>query len=457
MTIGKPWKLILGFMIPVCLGSIFQNFYNIVDSMIVGRFLGVDALAAVGSTGSIHFLVMGWISGITSGFGIQLSQAFGANDEKRLKHYTAMSVYLCIAIAVLMTVGLLTANTFILNWMNTPEQIFKDTAKYIGIIYAGLPVTILYNMLAAIARSLGDSKTPLYFLILSSVLNIALDLLFVAVLPCGVAGAAYATVLAQAVSAVLCLLYVWRKFPMIHYSAKDARIKMHSIYNLLAMGIPMGLQFSITAVGTMIVQASLNTLGSVYIAAYSATMKIQNIVITVYPSLGAAIATYSGQNYGAGKFERINKGVNACIVMEVIYSLFIMALSWSVFPMGVQIFAKDPTGELQMIASQMFRISMWFFIPLGIIFIYRNVLQGLGNGFVPMLGGIFELIARALVIKLIFDRLQFTAICISDPAAWVSALIPLIPYYYWFINKLKKSGRLFTLEEKADTLKGNTE
>ncbi|MBR5317556.1 MAG: MATE family efflux transporter [Lachnospiraceae bacterium] len=440
MTKGTPWKLILGFMVPVCLGSIFQNFYTIVDSMIVGRFLGVDALAAVGSTGSINFLVMGWINGMTSGFGIQLSQAFGANDEKRLKHYMAMSVYLCIGLGALMTIGLLVANTGILQWMNTPELIFADTAKYIGIIYAGLPVTILYNMLAAVARSLGDSKTPLYFLIISSVLNIVLDLFLIAVIPLGVAGAAYATVLAQAISAILCLVYVWKKFPIIHYSVKDAKIKWQSIYNLLAMGIPMGLQFSITAVGTMIVQASLNTLGATYIAAYSATMKIQNIVTTVYPSLGAAIATFSGQNYGAGKYERINKGVNACIVMEVIYSIFIMIFSWSVLPKGVQLFAQDPTGELQMIATQMFRISMWFFVPLGIIFIYRNVLQGLGNGFVPMLGGVFELIARALVIKLFFDAFKFTTICASDPAAWVSALIPLIPYYYWFLNKTIKSA-----------------
>ena len=395
-------------------------------------------MAAVGSTGSINFLVIGWIVGMTSGFGIQLSQAFGANDQKRLKHYFAMSVYLCIGLAVLMTVGLLLANSTILQWMNTPDDIFFNTKKYIGIIYAGLPVTILYNMLATVARALGDSKTPLYFLIISSVLNIIFDYLFVAVLPLGVAGAAYATVLAQAISALLCLVYVWNKFPMIHFTRKDAVVKTRSIYNLLAMGVPMGLQFSITAIGTMIVQASLNTLGAVYIASYSATMKIQNIMIQVYPALGTAIATYTGQNYGAGEMKRIKQGVNACLVIEAVYSLFVMALSWSVFPMGVRIFADDPTGELYMIACQMFRISMWFFFPLGSIFIYRNVLQGLGNGFVPMMGGVFELIARALVIYVLFDSMQFIAICISDPAAWMSALIPLIPYYYWFMNKKMK-------------------
>ena len=438
MTKGTPWKLIFAFMVPVCCGNIFQNFYNIVDSMIVGRFLGVEALAAVGSTSSINFLVIGWITGMTSGFGIQLSQAFGANDQKRLRHYLAMSVYLCVGLAIFMTAGLLLANNAILQWMNTPEEIFTDTAKYIGIIYAGLPVTILYNMLATVARALGDSKTPLYFLILSSILNIILDFLFVAVLPLGVAGAAYATVLSQTVAAGLCLLYVWKKFPMIHFTKKDARINGRSIYNLLAMGIPMGLQFSITAIGTMIVQASLNTLGATYIASYSATMKIQNIMIQVYPALGTAIATYTGQNYGAGEMERIKKGVNACLVIEAIYSVFVMALSWSILPMAVRIFAEDPTGELQMIARQMFRISMWFFFPLGSIFIYRNVLQGLGNGFVPMMGGVFELAARALVIYILFDSMQFIAICISDPAAWMSALIPLIPYYYWFMNKKMK-------------------
>lgn len=439
MTKGTPWKLIFFFMVPVCCGNIFQNFYNIVDSMIVGRFLGVEALAAVGSTTSINFLVIGWVVGMTSGFGIQLSQAFGANDEKRLRHYLAMSVYLCIGLAVLMTVGLLIVNNVILQWMNTPEEIFYNTAKYIGIIYAGLPVTILYNMLASVARALGDSKTPLYFLVLSSVLNIVLDLVFVAVLPFGVAGAAYATVFSQAVSAVLCLVYVWKKFPIIHFGKKDAVIKGSSICNLLGMGIPMGLQFSITAIGTMIVQASLNTLGATYIAAYSATMKIQSIMIQVYPALGTAIATYAGQNYGAGEMKRIKQGVNACLVIEAIYSIFVMALSWSVLPMAVRIFTEDPTGELYMIACQMFRISMWFFFPLGMIFIYRNVLQGLGNGLVPMMGGVFELLARALVIYVLFDSMQFVAICISDPAAWVSALIPLIPYYYWFMNKKIRS------------------
>lgn len=440
MTEGSPLKLILAFMFPVLCGNIFQNFYNIVDSMIVGQVLGVDALAAVGSTSSINFLVNGLVIGMTSGFGIMIAQAFGANDTKRLKHFVAMSTYLCIALAVLMTTTLLLANHQILVWMNTPDKIFPDTKSYIGVIYAGLPVAILYNMLASTARALGDSKTPLYFLVLSSVLNIILDYVFVAILPFGVAGAAYATVLSQMVSAITCFFYVYRKYEIIHFSKADTKIVPKSLGILLTMGVPMALQFSITAIGTMIVQSSLNLLGSTYIASYSATMKIQNIVTQLYVALGSAMATYVGQNYGARKIKRISQGVKWSLLVVVLYSFVIMLLSYFVLPGVVKIFVEDPTGELQRIAKQMFHISLWFYIPLGMIFIYRNALQGLGNGFVPMMGGVFELFARGAIIFLLFDAFQFDAICWSDPGAWISALIPLIPYYYWYVNKLKKKG-----------------
>lgn len=438
MTVGSPLRLILAFTMPVLLGNLFQNFYNIVDSLIVGQFLGVDALASVGSTGSINFLVVGWITGMTSGFGIMISQAFGAKDEKRLRHFVAMSTLLCIILAVMMTSMLLITNHWILERMNTPEKIFDDTSKYIAIIYAGLPVTILYNMLASIARALGDSKTPLYFLVLSSVLNIVLDYIFVAILPMGVAGAAYATVISQAVSAVLCLVYVVKKYKIVHFGREDARINGKSILLLLEMGIPMGLQFSITAIGTMIVQSSLNLLGSLYIASYSATMKIQNIAVQFFVALGSAVATYVGQNYGAKEIKRVKDGVKWGQIAVIVYGIFVMIVAYYWLPSCVKMFVDDPTGELQYIAKRMFHISLWFYIPLGSIFIYRNALQGLGNGLVPMLGGVFELFARALIIVVFFTSFQFDAICWSDPGAWVSALIPLIPYYCWYIKKLEK-------------------
>ncbi len=438
MTKGDPKKILLLFMVPVLLGNLFQNFYNIADIMIVGRFLGVDALAAVGMTGSITFLVIGWIQGLTSGFGILLAQAFGAKEESRLRHYNIVAGYLCIFFAVVMSVGLLLGNSAILRLMNTPEDIFPHTKAYIGIIYAGLPATILYNMLAATARAVGDSKTPLYFLMLSSIINIGLDILFVGFLPFGVAGAGYATVISQALSGVLCYIYIHKKYPELHFRRKDGSIKLYTCYKLLGMGIPMGLQFSITALGTMIVQTALNQLGSIYIAAFAGSMKIQNLFIQFNTAMGAAIANFAGQNYGAGKIERVKKGMRAAVIMTVIYGVFVMIMAYFFCPSWIVIFAEDPTGELVDISRQIFRICTWFYIPLGLIFVYRNVLQGIGNGLVPMLGGVFELFARGMVIVVLFPPLQFTGVCLADPMAWIFALIPLIPYYYWYMHRLSK-------------------
>ncbi len=439
MTQGNPLKLILTFAFPVFWGSIFQNLYSMIDSMIVGRFLGVDAFAAVGSTGTITFLVFGWIIGLTSGFGILISHAFGLRDQKRIRHIVAMSTYLCIAFAVIMTIGLLCSNSLILRMMNTPEKIFEDTRIYIGIIYAGIPFTILYNMLASIARAFGDSKTPVRYLIVSSILNVLLDYILIVIIPMGVAGAAYATVIAQAISAILCFNYEWKKYDELHFTKKEARISKKTIIKLLSIGVPMGLQFSVTAIGTMIVQSSLNLLGSTHIAAFSAAKKIQNIVEQFYSALGASMATYAGQNFGAKKYDRINQGVKNCIQIEVVYTAIMMALAYKILPSLVTIFTEDPTGVLREIAAQVFHACMWFYLPLGLIFIYRNVLQGIGNGLVPMLGGIFELIARAVIVWVFFAKYQFQAICFSDPGAWVGALIPLIPFYYWYFNKIVKA------------------
>ena len=262
MTKGNPFRLILLFTIPVFVGNLFQTFYNLVDSVIVGQFLGVNALAAVGGTGSLMFLVLGWVNGMTSGFSILIAQSFGAGDDKRLRHCVVMSVYLCAAMAVVMTGGLLVANESILQVMNTPQEILGDSASYVGVIYAGLAATFAYNMLAGISRALGDSRTPLYFLVLSSALNILLDLLLVAVLPLGVAGAGYATVIAQTVSAVLCFCYIRKRYEVLRITREDRAFSARSAGQLLGIGIPMALQFSITGLGTMVVQASLNLLGA---------------------------------------------------------------------------------------------------------------------------------------------------------------------------------------------------
>lgn len=438
MTQGNPFRQILAFMIPVFIGNLFQNLYNIVDLVIVGQFLGADALAAVGSTSSIVFLVIGWAMGLTTGFGITLAQAFGAKQEAYLKHCMATATYVCLAFAVGMTLVLLLCNDFILQTMNTPANIYSDTKGYITIIYAGLITTYLYNMLAATARALGDSKTPLYFLMLSSVLNIGLDLLFVAVLPFGVAGAGYATILAQTVAAVSCLVYVYKKYPCIRFNKEQAQWNPRTAVHMLQMGIPMALQFSITAIGTMIVQSSLNLLGSDYIAAYAGDAKIQSIIMQFPIAMGAALASYVGQNLGAGRIDRIEKGVNSAILMLAVYSIFATSFSYFIAPHAIVLFADDPTGRLVEIATQQFHTTCWYYFPLSLIFVYRNALQGLGNGFVPLLGGIGELIARALAIFFLFESLQFLGIVLADPLAWFSALVPLVPYYYWYMRRAKK-------------------
>src|SRR5699024_3805222 len=305
MTVGKPSKLIIQFMIPMFLGNVFQQFYNVADSIVAGQFLGVQALAAIGSTGSLMFFVTGWMNGMSSGFAILVSQWFGAKKYDRMRHYVAMSVYLSIILSVLMTVGFLAANEPILRMMNYSPDIMPDVTAYMGIIYAGLIVTAAYNALAAFLRALGDSRSPLYFLIISAAINVVLDIVFIVYGGMGVDGCAYATVIAQAISALLCFIYIVKRYPILHLKREDFRISFRSWGRLLALGIPMALQFSITAIGTIIVQGAVNVYGEIYMAGFSAAGKLQNIIATVFSAFGATIATYVGQNRGAGKMDRV--------------------------------------------------------------------------------------------------------------------------------------------------------
>jgi putative efflux protein, MATE family len=439
LTTGKPMKLIIMFTIPILLGNIVQQFYYIIDSIIVGQYLGINALAAVGSTGSLTFLVIGWIMGITGGFAILVAQRYGANDVKGVKHYVAMSGYLCAIMAVIMTVGLMLANRWILTVMDTPKEIFHDTYLFIGIIYAGLTATIAYNILAAILRALGDSKTSLYFLALSSVVNIILDLIFIPVCSMGVEGAGIATVISQALASILCFVYMIKKYPMLRLKKEDAYFSGKSAGKLIGMGAPMGLQFSITAIGSMMVQVALNGLGPVYIAAFTACGKIQNIVTQPFPSLGASMATFVGQNTGAGKMDRVKEGVRADIILTLICSVFSIVAVLFFGDVLVRLFVTDNTGVIVEKSKIFFYIVAGFYIPLGFIFIYRNALQGLGYGLLPLLGGIFELVARVIVIIVLTKPFGYAGICWANPVAWIFALIPLIPAYYYRINKLSKT------------------
>lgn len=439
MTVGSPVKLIIRFMIPMCLGNIFQQFYNIADSIVAGQFIGVEALAAIGSTGSLMFFVTGWLNGLSSGFAILVSQWFGAKQYDRMRHYVAMSVYLSAAFAVVMAVGLSIANVPILRLMNYSEEIMPSVSEYMGIIYAGLIVTAAYNILAAFLRALGDSKSPLYFLVISAVINVALDIVFIMFFGMGVEGCAYATVIAQGISAFLCLIYIVKKYPILHLKRADFRISSYSFGRLLALGIPMGLQFSITAIGTIIVQGAVNVYGEAYMAGFSAAGKLQNIIVTVFVAFGATIATYVGQNRGAGKIDRIKTGVRYTQIIILVWSAITMALVYFGGKYMTWLFISPSETEVINVSVMYFRTVFWCYPFLGSIFLYRNTLQGMGYGLVPMLGGVFELAARTAIVLLVAGRTGFVGVCLADPAAWIAALIPLVPYYIYTLRKWGRS------------------
>lgn len=442
MTKGSPLKIFIFFSIPLLIGNIFQQLYSMVDTIIVGRFVGVNALAAVGTTGSMFFLVNGMILGLTSGFGVLVSQKFGAKDEKGIKKAVASNIILTIISTIIITVIALLVKTPLLKLMNTPDNIFKDANIYITIIFAGIITQAIYNMAAGILRALGDSKTPLYFLIISSILNIILDLVFIAKLNMGVSGAAYATNIAQGFAAVLCIIYSYRKFKILRLKKEDFKVEKEYYKTHLKIGIPMGLQFSVTAVGIIIVQSAINVFGSTVIAAYTASSKVLQLVMQPAISFGVTIATYAGQNLGAKRFDRIKNGIKIMNKVSIISSLIAGAVLVLFGRYFVMLFIENPTPEIFDYAQQVLNYSAIFFIPLGFIFVYRNVLQGMGESFVPMMAGFFELAARATVAFTLPKVIGFTGICLSDPIAWISACVPLMLTYYIKMKKIDKKNKL---------------
>ncbi len=310
LTVGSPTGLILGFSLPLLLGMLFQQVYSLMDTIIVGRFLSVSALAAVGSTGSICFLIIGFCQGVCAGFSLPIAQRFGAKDEKGLKKYVGNAGIVSVIIAIIMTALTVLLCGHILTWMNTPSDIYDLAYQYLIVIFAGIPATILYNLLSGYLRSLGNSVIPVIFLIIAAVLNIGLDLLFILVFNMGVFGAAFATVLSQGVSGVLCIIYIAKNVPLLHVSRNDLKLDSSYVRNLMVMGLPMGFQYSIT-------------LGSIAVASMTAASRISMFMVCPFDALGSTMATYSGQNVGAAKFERVKKGLISASVIGSIYSVLI--------------------------------------------------------------------------------------------------------------------------------------
>lgn len=442
MTTGNPVKLILTFSIPLLIGNVFQQFYSMADTIIVGKFLGVNALAAVGSTGAMAFLVNGFVIGLTGGFAVLVAQRFGANDEEGVKKAFASSLILSIIMTIIVTFISMISARPLLELMNTPADIINDSLSYIIIIYAGNVAIIFYNMLSSILRALGDSKTPLYFLIIASILNVVLDIVFIFNFSMGVAGAAYATIISQSISAILCAIYIVKKFPILKLKKHHWKLRKNYVQKQLRIGVPMALQFSITAAGAMVLQGALNNFGSKIIASYTAASKVQQLVMQPAVTFGVAMATYSGQNLGAGRIDRIKEGVKKCTIISIIVSIVSTIVVISFGGAFTKLFIDGNDLEVISYARHYLNTVSIFYIPLGLIFIYRNTLQGIGDSFVPMMAGVAEMIARTVVAFTLPGLIDFTGIALADPAAWFAAAIPLGITYFKRINVLLNEKQL---------------
>lgn len=441
MTQGSPMKLIWGFAVPILFGSLFQQLYNLVDTMIVGRFLGVDSLAAVGATGSVWFLTIGFCIGVCSGFAIPLAHKFGAGDYVGLRKYVANIVWLSIGFSAFLTVVTVLLCRHILMWMQTPEDIMQAAYDYLLVIFMGIPMVFLYNVVAGIIRSIGDSKTPVFFLILSSFLNIVLDLFFIINLKMGVAGAAWATVLAQAVSGVACLIYMTKKFEILHIQKEEWRLDKHMMKVLCGMGLPMGLQYSITAVGSVILQGATNTLGSAAVASVTAGSRVGDLLACPYEALGTTMATYGGQNIGARKLERIGTGLKECLRLGIGYS--VVALLVTVF-FGKQLalmFVEASEAEIIGDAQTYLFFNTAGYSLLALVNIIRFLIQGIGFSRFAILAGVLEMIARTTVAFVLVPRIGFLGTCLGNPMAWIFADAFLIPAYFYVMKVLRDRGK----------------
>ena len=437
MTAGPSLPLIFNFTLPLLLGNLLQQTYSLVDAAIVGKFLGINALASVGASTSVVFLILGFCNGCCGGFAIPVAQKFGARDYVTMRRYVSVSLKISGVMSAIITVITSLLCAFILKSMQTPENIFEGAYYYLLITFIGIPCTFFYNILSSIIRALGDSKTPFWFLLLSTVLNIFLDLFCILVLNWGVAGASIATVVSQGVSAVLCYFYMNRKFEILRTTASDRRYRPELAKQLLSIGVPMGLQFSITAIGSIMLQSANNALGTACVAAFTAAMRIKMVFLCALDSLGMAMATYSGQNYGAGKPDRIWQGIKSAIVMMMIYIVVVNIIIWGWADKIALLFIDPSETEIIKDTALFVHINVSFFPLLGLLSVLRYSIQGAGYTKLAMFSGVSEMVARVLVSLIIVPIFGFMGVCFGDPTAWLFACLFLIPAFSYVYRRLQ--------------------
>lgn len=440
MTSGRPMKLIWQFAVPLIFGNLFQQLYNMVDTIIVGRALGLNALTAVGATASVNFLIIGFALGTCSGMAIPVARQFGAKRYESMRGYVMNAAYLSIGLAALLTVLTTLLCDNILTWMKTPAEIFQGSYDYFFVICLGIPFTFLYNVASGIIRALGDSKTPFYFLVLSTILNIVLDFLFILVFRMGISGAAWATITAQAVAGILCFFYMRKKYQILRTVKEERKLRVRYIGELFLIAVPMGLQFSITAIGSIMLQSAVNTLDVLYVSAFAAGTKVKQLAMCPFEALASASATFGSQNLGAGKIKRIKQGLGSGIVIGAIYAIamgIVLITSGSVI--AWMFVDRNEVAVLAEVQHYMTWLGVFFWM-LAILNCTRMTIQGLGYSGIAVFAGISELIARGVVSLVLVPRLGFTGVCMADPAAWLAAVLIVVPVFVVVIRKLGRKG-----------------
>ncbi len=441
LTKGSPMRLMLSFGLPLLLGFLFQQLYNLVDTAIVGKTLGGDALAAVGATGSINFLVVGFVSGVCGGFAIPVAQQFGARNPRELRRFVAGAVWLCLAFGLVITVSTALLCGPILTAMHTPADIFHRAYLYIVTIFWGIPAYFLYNMCAGVLRSLGDSRTPVLWLVAASLVNVVLDVVFILCFHMDVFGAAFATVLAQLLAGLGCLVRLCRGFPVLRTRREDWHWDWRRVGRLCAMGLPMGLQYSITAIGSIVLQAAVNDLGTVYITAVTAGSKVSMFLCCPYDAMGAVMATYGGQNVGARQWDRLHSGLRACSILGVAYSAAAFGLVLAAGDWLNALFLDQESMVLLPLVQRFLVLQAAFYIPLAFVNIVRFLIQGMGFPPIATLAGVLEMAGRTAMAMAV-PVLGFSAACLASPAAWILADLFLFPAYFLCHRRLRAAAPL---------------
>ncbi len=436
MTQGNPLKVMLQFAFPLLVGNLLQQTYNIIDAAIVGQSLGAQALASVGASTSVQFLVLGFCMGSCTGFGIPVAKYFGAGDLKHMKNIIFNGAVLTAVIAVIITVLCTLLCPWILQILSVQSDIYANAYSYLMIIFLGLPFTLLYNYLSSILRAVGDSRTPFLFLAFSAVLNIFLDLFFILIAGWGCAGAAFATIAAQAISGILCLIVIMRRMEVLWLSKENRVVRGDSITELLQMGLPTGLQFSITAIGSMVMQSANNGLGGDYVSAFTAGAKLKQFTMCPFDAIATSVSVFCSQNYGAGKIDRIHKGLRQGIAVGVGYGLFAgLILIFAGRPLSMIFVSKDASGVLDASAKYL-RCMGYFYWSLGILNVTRMVTQGLGHSGRAFFSGVMEMIARTIVSLGFVTTFGYTAICFADQTAWIAACCYIAPTCLYCLKKI---------------------